>query len=199
MQQQSKQQAVTGGEATHTVRRSIFAKERTYRLEPDAVAWTEGKSSGRVRYADVKGIHIYSMPPAMGQTVRRTVLRGNFRRKLKIQATHFLGFGRTEDRAESYFRFMEQLLARITAANPQVAIHAGQGWPLYIFWLVIFLASIVILALGAIMFAVGAFEAKALPAFAIVLLFLPVSWRIIRRGRPRRADAGALHRADLGG
>lgn len=182
----------------YSFRLSLLKKERTYRLEPDALVWIEGRKSGRVPYSDIRRVHIFSMPPAMGQTIRRVILTGAFRGKLKIAATHFKGLGRFEDRSGSYFPFAEALLARITTASPNVAIRAGQGWISYLFWTAMLVFIVIILAFGAIAFFAGGIAAPALPAFVILIAFLPVSWRIARRGRPRKADAGALYGSDLG-
>jgi hypothetical protein len=183
---------------SYSFRLSVFSKEQTYRLQPDALVWTDGKTSRRVRYADVRRIHIVSMPPAMGRTLRRTVLRGRFRGRIIIGATHFLGLGRFVDRSDSYFPFAEALIARIVAANPGVFIWAGHGWANYLFWAAMFGLSVVFLAGGVIALLAGGLEAKTLPVFAILVAFLPVSWRILRNGRPRKADPSALYTRDLG-
>ena len=190
--------ASPAGTPPHSFRASVFSKERTYSLGPDALLWSDaGGGSGRVPYADILRVHIYSMPPTFGQTIRRTILKGRFKGKLMIAATHFLGVGRTEDRAASYLAFVETLLQRVTAANPAVTIVAGHSWPLYIFWVLLFVVSVALLLLAAIGLATGTFAAGAVSPFAILVLLLPVSWRITRRGRPRKADASALYTSDL--
>ncbi len=185
------------GSPEHNVRRSLFSSERHFSLTPEALVWSAAKRSERIPYADIGYVHIYSMPPTFGRIVRRTVLKGKFRGKLMIAATHFRGIGRFEDRSASYLPFVEALLSRATAANPSVRIVAGLAGPLYIFWTVMLGVSAVILAGAAIAAATGAFPTHALPSLIIILVLLPVSWRIARRGRPRRADAGALYSSDL--
>lgn len=187
----------TSGPA-HAFRLSVFGRERAYSLEPDALVWADGRKSERIPYDRVRRIHIFSMPPAMGRTMRRTVLRGDFRGRIIIGATHFLGLGRIEDRSESYFAFAEALITHIVAANPDVAIRAGHGWIAYLFWALMFGLSVIFLAGGMIAVFVGGLPTGALPAFVVLVLFLPVSWRIMRNGRPRSADASALYSSDLG-
>jgi hypothetical protein len=183
---------------THSARLSLFSKERTYRLEPDALVWSEGNKSGRLPYDAVKYVHIYSVPPAMGQKVRRTILKSDLSPKVVIAGAHFAGLGQFEDRSDSYFAFVEELLARVTAARPDVPIRVGQSWLLYGFWVAMLVLSAILLPLMAIIIFDGGFEPRAIPAIGIMLVFLPVSWKIVRRGRPRFADASALRELDLG-
>ncbi len=190
--------ADSGRVLAHSARLSLFSKERTYRLEPDALVWSEGDKSGRVPYDAIRHVHIYSIPPAMGRTVRRTVLKSDLSGKIVIAATHFVGFGKFEDRSDSYFAFMEALLARVTAARPDVPIRVGQSWPLYIFWVAMLVLSVAMIPLIAAITLDGGLQPKAIPAIVVLLLFLPVSWKIVRRGRPRYADASALRALDLG-
>jgi hypothetical protein len=188
-----------GTPPSHSFRASLFKKERTFRLEPDALVWAgDGGKPVRIAYGDIASAHIYSQPPYRGQAVRRTVLRGKFPGKLLIQAQHFAGFGNVEDRSESYFPFVEELLRRTKAANPGLAIRVGTPWPLYIFWLVLFVIFIAMIPLMlAILFDSGG-NLEALGGLLIVAAALPMTWRIVRRGRPRLADADALYSSDIG-
>lgn len=182
---------------THSFRRNSFTPERTYRLESDALTWTEGAKSGRVAYRDIDRARIYSMPPYAGHTVRRTTLRGRFPGKLGIRAMHSVGLGDTEDRAESYFQFVEELLARIKAANPDLTIRVGQPWALYLFWLFLLACYFVLIPMMLLLlFGPGWLEG----AVGLVILgtFLPIVWRMVRRGRPHVADASALYNTDMG-
>jgi len=181
----------------YRVRPNIFVKERTYSLEPDALVWTDGRTTRRVPYSDVRRVHVYSMPPTFAQDTRRTILKGRFRRVM-ISATHYRGLGRTHDRSATYFPFVSALLERVAAKNPAVVIMVGQSWPLYVLWVLLLFLTIFVVALAAVQLVAGAFEPKVLPALVILLMLLPASWRIARYGRPRRARPDALEALNLG-
>jgi hypothetical protein len=184
---------------THTVRPNLFTKELTYRLEPDALSWSRGEKSGRVPYAAILRAHIYSQPPYRGQTTRRTILRGKFPGKLTIQAMHYGGLGNVDDRADSYFPFVEALLARVEAANPALAVRVGQPWPLYVFFVVLFAFFILMVPLMILILFDGDGNLGALWGLLFVGVMLPMMWKLVSRGRPRKADAGALYTHDIGG
>jgi hypothetical protein len=193
--------AVRGPAAVaHRFRLNAFGKERAYCLEPDALVYDEGGKQHRIPYADIRSAHVYSTPRFRGQVLRRTILRGAFPGKHIIAAAHFAGVGSQEDRSESYFPFVDALLKRIEAANPDLTIYAGQPLALFVFWVFMLLVFIAMAPLMiAIMFDAGGFNAAALGPLAVLVFVLPAAFRSAFAGPRRRMSADALYDTDLAG
>jgi hypothetical protein len=67
------------------------------------------------------------------------------------------------------------------------------------FWLILLIASALILLGGAILAVMGQFPLPAAAGFMIVLLGMPVGWRVVRHGRPHAFDPRTLPGGHLPG
>ncbi|HXN85380.1 MAG TPA: hypothetical protein VN867_04880, partial [Candidatus Binataceae bacterium] len=139
---------------TYSFRRSIYVPERTYRLGPGSLDWQDERDKGSLKFADVSRVRVYAIPSSIFPTLR-CVLRSRTGQTVVLDATHYRGFNSTEDRSASYLPFARELVARIAAANAKTDFIMGHHWALWLFWLVIFTASLIVLAAGLVVFFQG--------------------------------------------
>jgi hypothetical protein len=170
----------------YSVRPNIFVSERSYSLEPDALVWRDEHRGGRLAYVDIRHIRTDSHVNPMGPPLRRCILQPRSGRKLVLQATHYVALGKIEDRSASYGPFVEGLLRRIAAANPQAYFVTGLSWPMWLTWLVILIGCVAVLALAVVALLRWDFPVAALAAIAVIGMNLPAVWSAVRHGRQRR-------------
>lgn len=177
-----------------TTRPNIFVRERTWRLEDDAITWTGAAGSGRVAFADIDHARIF-WTPGFGamQGFGRTVLHPRQGERIILQGGYYRGLGRVEDRAAAYAPFADAALRKVVAANPRATIIRGIGWPLWIFWLAILIVAPLMFVFALAVLIEGEFPLGAVIYLGIVAAFLPAAWKVaVRDGPPRALDPAAL-------
>jgi len=114
-------------ELTYSFRPGRFARERTYRLRADGVAWQDGRRGGSVPYADVGRIEVCK-ERFLGSSASywRCVLYPKAGRKIRLGAASRSGLRRIEDRTEAYIPFVKELEARVATANPRRIMVDGE-------------------------------------------------------------------------
>ena len=177
-------------EQTYVNRPHIFAPERTYRLLPDALAWSDGRSDGRVAYRDVTQVWISGSPKRLRSRHHRCVVRhpGG---KLVLAAAHYVRFGVVEERTAAYEPFVRELLRRVAAAAPGCTFIAGQPWAAWVVWLLILIGGGAVLAGAVVLLVQGKSVPSAIAATGIGLFALTKAWRSVFHDRPRRFDPRA--------
>jgi hypothetical protein len=181
-------------EPTYTFCLSLFRKDATYRLTDHALPWREGSDDGELAFTDIRRIRIYESPGM--PTFRRCIVTPRTGRSRVLSSNHFVGGRRFESRLKSYQPFVEELLRRISKANPNVEYITGLGLGTWITFTLILAAILAtgLLSLGGI--AASAIEGGELVIDVILLVFVgvifavfvPPMWRSVRRNRPRRFD-----------
>ncbi len=136
---------------TYSFRINRFSPVTTYRQEPDSLYWTDGRREGRIAYAAVEKVQGYKVRYwGSSATYWRCVLRGKDGPPLYLQAAHYIGFRSYEDRTEAYIPFVQQLEARVAAANPNAIFEGGRHWKAALYtaanWAVIGLVGVLRLA-----------------------------------------------------
>src|SRR5262245_26528536 len=116
---------MASSEFEYSFRLSFFGRERNYRLAPNMLEWSGKTSGGKLRYADIRKVRLCTVralplfrrrrPPGW-----RCVLFTCANRKIVLASDHYASFAVREDRRQSFLRFANELIARISAQNPQV-------------------------------------------------------------------------------
>ncbi|HVF64106.1 MAG TPA: hypothetical protein VNE58_08935 [Casimicrobiaceae bacterium] len=178
----------------HAFRPSIFARERRYRLRDQTLLVDDGDAAERsVMLATVASIRIYRQDATkVGPAVRRAILHLASGETIVLQSDHYVRLFVIEDRAASYRAFVTALLERVIAAVPNVRVVVGHSWMAWMLWLVILAGAAVVLLAGGVMVAAAQSPLLVIPYLAIIVAFLPVTWRVVTKSRPRLADARAL-------
>ncbi|MCC7274402.1 MAG: hypothetical protein IT561_17175 [Alphaproteobacteria bacterium] len=181
----------------HRFRPNVFVPERVFRLEDDALAWSDGRNAGRIPYADIVSLRIYAIPASIVPGMRRCVVRRRGGGGTVIGSTHYVRLGVTEDRSASWKPFVRELLVRVVAADPAVVLMTGQGWTMWSLWIALLAGSLAVLLGAAAALFAGDFPVGAIAAVAVVVALLPLCWRMAGRSRPRRLDAAGVEAAGL--
>lgn len=177
---------------SHTQRLTIFSPERSFALTPDALVWRDRRGEGRLAFADIARVRLYRFPNLSGPDQGRVVLKPRRGPKIVVSSVYYRGLGRIEDRGESFAPFAQALLGRIAAVNPAAVIILGPSRLLWGTYLTLLILGGLVLAGALIAFASGAMTLKATPSLAILIAFLPVCWRAVRAGGPRRLTPAEL-------
>jgi Kdo2-lipid IVA lauroyltransferase/acyltransferase len=103
----------------YSYRAGPWSSETTYRPDLDALLWKGAKSEGRLDYKAIRVVQVYKVRYfGSRKSYWRCILRYGTGRKIHLQAAHFAGLRRIEDRTATYIPFVKRLEARIAAANP---------------------------------------------------------------------------------
>jgi hypothetical protein len=127
-----------------------------------------------------------------GLLVWNCAMKDRSGRKFGLTSAHYVRLGTFEDRMKTFAPFVRELLLRIAKANPKARFIAGSGRAMWFMWLLILIASVLLIpfmVIGMVQGEMTSFETmKSLPYFAVVLILLPWVWRGIRRDWPREFD-----------
>jgi KDO2-lipid IV(A) lauroyltransferase len=114
---------------SYSFRLDRWSAQTTYRLEQDALHWTGTRREGRVAYAAIDQVRAYKVRYFGSRTTYwRCDLRDAGGRRIRLQAAHWAGAGRVEDRTATYIPFIKQLEQHIAAANPAATFGAESHW-----------------------------------------------------------------------
>jgi Kdo2-lipid IVA lauroyltransferase/acyltransferase len=120
-------------EHIHAFRRSLFSRERTYRLGADGLEWRDDVSAGAVAYRDIVAVHEYKSKVwgALAAELPRRfdyVLHCRDGTRIPLNSIHVVRFRVAENRAASCMAFIAELHARIAAANPNLKLFNKLSW-----------------------------------------------------------------------
>jgi hypothetical protein len=186
-------------EFVHTFRPNTFSSERSFRLGPDALIWKDAKGEDRVDYGEIASLNIASMTPPYGKPQSRCVLHTHSGGKIVLQSMSYKRLGVVEDCTATYAALVQELMQRIIVANPEAKFIAGQPWAVWCFWLIILIASALIVLFALILALTGEFPLPAAAAMMIVVAGIPLGWRVVRHGRPHPFDPRTLKGGELPG
>lgn len=142
-----------------------------------------------VPYRNVRKVRLAFAPGRLQTTRFLMDLRGETSR-LIITNMHFEGIGQFEDRTETFFPLVRQVVAGVAAANPAARFSAGEEPALYWVMFGLNVAAFSMLALLILYLPIvpGNVSLSAMIKMGIVIFTLPLllSWAV--NARPRRFD-----------
>jgi hypothetical protein len=117
----------------YSFRANAFMPERTYRIGPDALHWTDGSKEDRIGYADVCEVRLYRQvmwgEAALNKKIMwRLHLHCRSRCRIVLSPLHRLRFRSWEDRSTAYVAFINALLAQLHSCNPNLKVVAEPHW-----------------------------------------------------------------------
>jgi Kdo2-lipid IVA lauroyltransferase/acyltransferase len=120
-------------ELSYSFRSTAFGPERTYRIGPNALHWSDGVTEGCVAYSDVYEVRLSRRfaprAAALGRKLMwRCRLHCRSRDRIVLSPLHCVRLGCWEDRSISYLAFINALLLQMRSSNPTLKAVAEQHW-----------------------------------------------------------------------
>jgi hypothetical protein len=183
----------------HAFKAHVWAAERRYCAEAEALTWSEPAAAGKVPmqgrldYAQLRRVRLRC--PTGQQVAKVGVLdlwprRG---RRMRIVSIHFRGVLDVEDRAASYRDFVRALHAALVGRPPgTIDFRAGSTWPGQLaLWTIVLAIGVLMLfvLVGLLLGGLSWWFAPVLPGMA------SAGWVMGRhtwRNRPRRYAAASV-------
>jgi hypothetical protein len=113
-------------------RPNLFARERTYRIEPNGLQWSEDGKTGRINYQDVREVRLYrKFMRRKAATYKKIMWDAHLycrSDRLGLSPMHYAGFRTWEDRSAGYRPFADTLIGRLRALNPNAKVVAEHHW-----------------------------------------------------------------------
>jgi Kdo2-lipid IVA lauroyltransferase/acyltransferase len=122
-------------ELCYSFRSHALARERTYRIGPNALHWSDGGKERNVSYSDVDEVRLYQrrVRGEAALTKKKTWclhLHCRSTHQIILSPFHYVGFRSWEDRSTLYLAFIHLLLARLRSCNPHLKVIAEPHWTL---------------------------------------------------------------------
>jgi len=163
-------------------RDAISRGERQWRADEDALVTIDtAGSERRFLWKDMISVRLCFEPKRFRPFRYVLELTPKKGRKITLDNAHYLGVGRFEDRSSTYAPFVRSAVDRLRAVKPNMHALIGETPKRYFFLLLTTL-----LVLGALAFALVALPTPidGLPyanliKFGIILLMLPIFWRVL--------------------
>jgi hypothetical protein len=161
-------------------------------IVPWAIRRIEPGGSARFPYAAITELRLCFDPTRFDDTRHRCDVRLANGRGSSFYSTHYVSAVRFEDRAATYVPLVRELVARVSAANPNCRFRSGKRpvvyWAEHIFLLVMILLLVMVLGLvGGV-----AFSDLVLVKLGIIVGFIPLMIMYTRKNWPRRFDPAVI-------
>lgn len=169
-------------------RNAISRSEREWRVEASALV-TRGGSGAERRYpwSDFIAVRLCFSPTRLKPWRYVFELQSRQGKKIEIDNAHYAGAGDFEDRSATYKPFVEAALAALRDENPKARALIGETPKRY--FLLMLAALVGLGALAYVMVAVptplDSWRYAALAKFVIILLMLPIFFRLVIGAVPR--------------
>jgi Kdo2-lipid IVA lauroyltransferase/acyltransferase len=117
---------------SYSFRLNRWSRETAYWHDRDGLHWRDARGEGRLAYTAIRTVQVYKVRYFGSRaTYWRCVLHHGHGRRIRLQAAHYAGLRRIEDRSAMYIPFVKQLESRIALANPHAAFTHGRDWLSY--------------------------------------------------------------------
>lgn len=183
---------------TYRLRANALVGTRTYRLTDEALTWEEeGKKLDGVFYDDIAGVRLAFAPTRVARNRYRAQIIFRQGGMAELFNTDYRGFAAFAEQNAAYAAFLAELHKRLAANGRNVVFRQGNspwGFVLNVALTVFIFVSI---ALAFVLLFTWGGPWVAVVKLAIVLFFVPVLIRYIRRARPATYDPLALPPAML--
>ncbi len=120
--------------STHyTYRPGLFARERSFWLEPHAIGFSRGDREVHISYGEVDEVRLYRLfmrgASALDKRITwRMDLHCRSGERLVLSPLHYIPPRSWEDRSAAYAPFVDELLGRLRTADPNLPVIAEHHW-----------------------------------------------------------------------
>ena len=182
----------------YRLRANAFVKPRSYRLTEDALTWEEegGKLDG-VFYDGIAEVRLAFAPTRIATDRYRTQIVLRAGGMVELFNTDYRGFASFDEHNAEYAAFVTELHRRLAAQGKDVIYRQGNSVAGFIVNVALTIFVFVMIALAFLLLFSWGGPLIAIAKLAILLFFVPVLVRYIRRARPGTYDPLALPAAVL--
>lgn len=168
---------------SYKFRKSAFEKEKLFSLEPGALKITDANGSVvTVPYENISSIRLSYMPGRMRSNNYQCNIessKGNF----YLLSSSYISLANFKSDNEGYRIFVRELIAKVAAANPTVALVTGR--PKTAYRLSIILMIVGFFAIAFTLYYLGDFMSSVSWAkFLLLLLLIPMAFSYIMKNKP---------------
>ncbi len=182
----------------YRLRANAFVKPRTYRLTEDALTWEEdgGKTDG-VFYDGIAEVRLAFAPTRVATNRYRAQIIFKAGGMAELFNADYRGFADFAEHNAEYVAFLTELHRRLAARGKDVVYRQGNSVGGFIGNVAISVFIFVMIAVAFLLLFTWGGPLIAIAKLAILLFFVPVLVRYIRRARPGNYDPLALPAAVL--
>jgi hypothetical protein len=157
--------------------------DKLEQIAPDGTVLTT------VPYKAVRRVRL-AFAPGRYQTNRFLMELSGIKSRIVLSNLHFAGIGRFEDRSESFFALVREVVDGVRRSNPDAEFTAGEQPVLYAMLLAFNLSAFAMLALAVTVLPIvpGNISASVAIKAVLILFSLPLLFSWIAKARPRRFD-----------
>lgn len=179
--------------AVYAARANAFVGRRTYRLTEDALTWEEeGKPLDSVFYDEIAEVRLAFTPSRVATNRYRAQVVFRAGGMAEFYNTDYRGILSLEEQNATYASFVRELHRRLAAKGKDVNYRTGNSRVGYILNVALTVFIFVMVAVAFLMLGTYEFVWIAAVKLAIVVFFIPVLIRYIKRAKPGTYDPLAI-------
>jgi len=177
----------------YRLRAHAFVKPRLYRLTENALTWEEeGAKLDGVFYDDIAEIRLAFAPTRLARNRYRAQIIFREGGMAELFNTDYQGIGNFPEQNEAYAAFLRELHRRVAAASHATVFRQGNSRLGYALNLALTVFIFAMIALAFVLLTTIGLVWIAAIKLAIVIFFIPVLIRYMRRAKPGTYDPLAL-------
>jgi hypothetical protein len=170
-----------------------FVGRRTYRLTDQALTWEEdGKSLDGVRYEDIAEVRLAYFPTRAATNRYRAQIIFRQGGMVQLFNTDYRGLLDFHEQNAEYVAFMTELHKHLAAQGNGIVYRLGNSPAAYVGNMILMVFIFAMIALSLFLFVAVGGGWLVVTKFVIVLAFVPVLIRYMRRAKPGIYDPAAL-------
>ena len=180
---------MTDSDCEYSQRRDALSKPRHWYLDSDALGWRDSDGhSGRILFTDIVEVRTGYRPSRVQPDRYLTRIKSRSQASIDITNSSFLGYANFEYHDEDYSRFITSLHRRIANQRSNTRFYKGSSHLAHIGnWILTAFICSVIVGTSLFFLSHGLVEV-ALIKLMIILFFMPVLFRFMKKSRPETYD-----------
>ena len=169
--------------ATYTYRRSAFESEKAFHLDDASLTIEEADGTNtKFNYEDISLVRLTYAPGRLRSNNYQCTIESN-KGDHSFASSSFVSFANFRSDPLRYRAFVKELIAKLSAANPEVSLRSGKTRKGYIFSVVIMLALFFAIAL--LIYLMGDYMSSiSWLKFILILLLIPMALSYVMKNRP---------------
>lgn len=175
----------------YTQRLNALTKPTTWLVDETGISWSEKEGkSGHIPWSKVSQVRVRFEPTRV--ETRRVTLHFHAPYPFQISNVEYRGFGDFKAQPEEFRAFVEAF-HQFVPKDKGIRFRVGSTYPVYIMNMVITMGVIALLfAMAPIVQATGMPGGIVIARLAIILIFLPIVFKVLWLNRPRSYDPAHL-------